>query len=50
LLTDYATVTRYPGDYEPIPLSEARKAVAIVRRFRKQIRALLPKEALRLKI
>jgi HEPN domain-containing protein len=49
LLTDYATVTRYPGDYEPIPLAEARKAVTIVRRFRKQIRALLPKEALRIK-
>lgn len=49
LLTDYATVTRYPGDYEPISLFEVRKAVAIVRRFRKHIRALLPKEALSLK-
>ena len=27
-LTDYATVTRYPGDYEPITLGEARKAVS----------------------
>ena len=46
-LTAYATVTRYPGDYEPIPLSEARSAVAMARRVRKELRALLPKEALR---
>ena len=30
-LTEYATVTRYPGDYEPIPLDEAKKAVRIAR-------------------
>ncbi len=46
-LTAYATVTRYPGDYEPITLSEARRAVALARRTRKEIRRLLPKEALR---
>jgi len=46
-LTAYATVTRYPGDYEPIPLAEARSAVAIARRVRKAVRALMPKEALR---
>ncbi len=46
-LTTYATVTRYPGDYEPIPLAEARRAVAIARRVRKEVRALMPKEALR---
>ncbi len=46
-LTAYATVTRYPGDYEPIPLSEARRAVAIARRVRREVRALMPKEALR---
>ena len=46
-LTDYATVTRYPGDYEPIPLAEARRAVAIARRVRKEVRSLLPREALR---
>ena len=23
-LTEYATLTRYPGDYEPIPLTEAQ--------------------------
>ena len=48
-LTSYATVTRYPGDYEPISLSEARKAVSIARRVRKEIRAYLPKEILRRK-
>ena len=26
LLTDYATVTRYPGDYDEIPLAEATSA------------------------
>ena len=46
-LTAYATVTRYPGDYDPIPLSEARRAVATARRVRKEVRALLPKGALR---
>lgn len=30
-LTEYATVTRYPGDYEPISLAEARKAVQVAR-------------------
>jgi len=46
-MTAYATVTRYPGDYEPIPLAEARSPVAIARRVRKQVRALLPTKALR---
>lgn len=44
-LTSYATVTRYPGEYEPVTLSEARRAVTLARRVRKQVRALLPKEA-----
>lgn len=42
-LTEYATVTRYPGDYEPISLDEAKKAVRIARHVRWQIRKLLPK-------
>ena len=42
-LTDYARVTRYPGDYEPISLSETRRAVSIARRVRKELRKLLPK-------
>ena len=46
-LTSYATVTRYPGDYEPIPLVETRRAVAIARRVRKELRKYLPLEILR---
>jgi HEPN domain-containing protein len=46
-LTDYATVARYPGDYEAIPLAEARGAVKIARRVRRQIRRRLPQAALR---
>jgi len=42
-LTTYATVTRYPGDYEPILLSEAQQSVRLARRVRKEIRELLPK-------
>ena len=45
-LTLYATMTRYPGDYEPIPLKEAQNAVRITRRVRKEIRGLLPKKVL----
>jgi HEPN domain-containing protein len=40
-LTEYATVTRYPGDYEPISLTEARKAVAVARRIRREVRRFL---------
>jgi HEPN domain-containing protein len=40
-LTEYATVTRYPGDYEPISLSEARRAVATARRIRRDMRRIL---------
>lgn len=36
LLTDYATVRRYPGGGPEIPLSEARKAVAMARRVRRE--------------
>ena len=45
-LTDYATGARYPG-WGEIPLSEARRSVALARRVRSEIRKLLPKEALR---
>jgi HEPN domain-containing protein len=45
-LTDYATVTRYPGDYEPIPLLESRKAVALARRVRAFVRKMLPRGTL----
>lgn len=47
LLTDYAVSTRYPGDYEPIPLAEARRAVQIARRVRKHVRSLLPPASLK---
>ncbi len=44
-LTEYATVTRYPGTGSEISLAEARKAVAVARRLRKEVRRLLPKAA-----
>ena len=40
--TKYATVLRYPGDYEPITLEEARAAVEMARRARASLRTLLP--------
>jgi HEPN domain-containing protein len=46
-LTDYAVTTRYPGDYEPIPLKEARRAVQLARAVRRAVRKLLPKEVAR---
>lgn len=46
-LTDYAATTRYPGDYGSISLSEARGAVQIARRVRKQVRILFPPVARR---
>jgi hypothetical protein len=39
---------RYPGDYVPISLAEARAAVKSDRRVRRQVRKRLPKEALKL--
>ncbi len=47
LLTDYAVSTRYPGDDEPIPLGEARRAVRIARRVRQHVRQLLPPAGLK---
>ncbi len=46
-LTSYATVTRYPGDYEPVTIHEARRTVSMARRIRKRVRKLLPPPALR---
>ena len=46
-LIDYATVTRDPGDYEPIPLSETRGALRVARRVRSAIRKILPSKMLR---
>ena len=46
-LTRYATVLRYPGAGPDVPLAEARRAVAIARRVRKDVRRHLPPAALR---
>jgi len=46
-LTDYATVRRYPGGGPDILLPEARRAVALARRLRKEVRMHLPPAALR---
>jgi len=40
-LSIYGTVTRYPGDYEPITVKDARKAVSMARRVRLELRSLL---------
>ncbi len=45
-LTNYATALRYPSPYEPVTLSEAREAVKLARRVRREIRRLLEGEAL----
>jgi len=45
-LTDYAVTARYPGDYDPIPFSEAQEAVETARRARRQARRYLPRIAL----
>jgi HEPN domain-containing protein len=46
-LTRYATVLRYPESGLDVPLTEARQAVAIARRVRKEVRRRLPPAALR---
>jgi len=46
-LVEYGTITRYPGEYEPISLDEAKAAVPLTRRVRVAARRSLPKSALR---
>ena len=46
-LTAYATTMRYPDEYEPLSLAQARKAVAIARRVRGELRAILSRKILR---
>ena len=46
-LTLYATVTRYPGDYTPVTMQEARRALTTARRIRADVRKHLPLRALR---
>lgn len=48
-LTDHAVSIRYPGDYEEISLTEARRMVRIARRVRAQVRKWLPKEVIKRK-
>ena len=45
--TDYATITRYPGDYEPVTRELAERALSSARRVRKTVRKYLPKVILR---
>jgi HEPN domain-containing protein len=44
-LTEYAVGARYPG-WDQISLAAARRAVALARRVRREVRRLLPKRAL----
>ena len=45
-LTDHATVSRDPGDWEPFSRSDADQAVAAARTVREAMRAHLPREIL----
>ncbi len=45
-LTEYATVMRYPGPYEPILLSEAKEAVKLARSVRRKALKLMKKPPL----
>jgi len=45
-LTGYASAARYPGFSEPISLAEAKEAVKIARRVKKEIQKLLGKKPL----
>lgn len=42
LLTDYATLTRYPGDYEPVSYEEAAHALELAGRIRAAVRKEMP--------
>ena len=43
LLTDYAASIRYPSSNDEVSLSEARKAVAMARLVRREIRRQIPR-------
>ncbi len=45
-LTDYATVLRYPGDWEPITREDAEAAVEVARKVREAVRKYLPNDVL----
>lgn len=42
VLTDYATATRYPGDYEPVSAEEAADAIELAKRVRQGVLDMLP--------
>jgi len=44
--TEYATVMRYPGPYEPISLNEAKKAVKLARQIKRTIHKLIENKGL----
>lgn len=46
-ITDYATVTRYPGDWGSIDRPDAEHAVAVAKLVREAVRSRLPEEVLR---
>ena len=41
-LTDYATVTRYPGEWEVLDRSDAEEAVALAQKVKEAVRQILP--------
>jgi HEPN domain-containing protein len=43
-LSEYAVVTRYPGEYDSIPLNEAEEALHLARRVRKYFRKKLAED------
>ena len=50
VLTSYAVTARYPGDFEPISLGEARESVRMARRVRTELRKILPRNLRRKRI
>lgn len=46
-LTPYGVEYRYPGDYPEVTVRDAKRAMILCRRVRKEVRRLLPKEILR---
>jgi HEPN domain-containing protein len=42
LLTDYAVVHRYPGNWEPLTRTDAEEAITLAKQVRENIRVLLP--------
>ena len=45
-LNRYSVEARYPGDWDPIDMDEAKEAVVTARKVRKAVRSVLPGEVL----